>query len=71
MVNIRGIERAQPHKADAPALEARQLTKRFDGTFALEDVSFAVGHGERVALVGPNGAGKSTLFQIVAGVIES
>ncbi|KAA3642952.1 MAG: metal ABC transporter ATP-binding protein [Chloroflexi bacterium] len=71
MVNIRGIERAQPHKAKAPALEAIQLTRRYEGDYALEDVSFQVDRGERVAVVGPNGAGKSTLFQIVAGVLAS
>jgi lipopolysaccharide transport system ATP-binding protein len=37
---------------------------------ALRDLSFAIGDGERVALVGPNGAGKTTLLRTVAGVYE-
>jgi lipopolysaccharide transport system ATP-binding protein len=37
---------------------------------ALRDMSFRIGHGERVALVGPNGAGKTTLLRTLAGVYE-
>lgn len=35
----------------------------------LEDISFAIRRGERVAVVGPNGAGKSTLFQVIVGLL--
>lgn len=38
-----------------------------DGRPLLDDVTFRVGEGSRVALVGPNGVGKSTLLRIVAG----
>jgi manganese/iron transport system ATP-binding protein len=57
------------HDPKAPILEARKLTVRYDGRFALEDLTFHLHAGERVAVVGPNGAGKSTLFKVVAGVL--
>jgi len=69
MHEIRATERAQPHNVKAPALEAVRLTKRYEATYAVQELSFTVDHGERVALVGPNGAGKSTLFQMIAGVL--
>ena len=49
-------------------LEVRNVSKRFGGTQALDDVSMAVSGGEIVALLGENGAGKSTLIKIIAGV---
>lgn len=42
----------------------------YNGNAALDDVSFTLERGERVAVVGPNGAGKSTLFQVLAGVLS-
>jgi manganese/iron transport system ATP-binding protein len=58
-----------PHDPDAPILEVKQLTVRYDEHFALENITFDLHAGERVAVVGPNGAGKSTLFKVVAGVL--
>ncbi len=55
---------------DAPILEAVHVTVRYDGRAALDDVSFRLRNGERVAVVGPNGAGKSTLFKVIAGVLN-
>jgi manganese/iron transport system ATP-binding protein len=63
------IGRHVEHQAEAPILEVSNLTVRYNGRPALEDVSFQLASGEQVAVVGPNGAGKSTLFQVIAGVL--
>lgn len=50
-------------------LRVERISKHFDGTQALADVSLTVEAGEAHALVGENGAGKSTLAKVMAGVI--
>jgi ABC-type branched-subunit amino acid transport system ATPase component len=54
-----------------PRLAIQNLTRRFGGLTAVDDVTFAVAPGETIAVVGPNGAGKSTLFQLINGVIRA
>ena len=58
------------HLEDTSILDISNLFVRFDSRLALDDVSFQLHHGERVAVVGPNGAGKSTLFKAIAGVLK-
>jgi branched-chain amino acid transport system ATP-binding protein len=51
----------------AEALVVRNLSKRFGGLRAVQDLSFSVNEGETVALIGPNGAGKTTSFNLISG----
>ena len=52
-----------------PLFEARGLTRRFHGLIAVNDVTFAVKHGEILGLIGPNGAGKTTLISLISGTL--
>lgn len=53
-------------------LEARQVTKRFGGLVANEDVSLVLAGapGQVVSVIGPNGAGKSTFFKMLSGFLR-
>ena len=51
-------------------LEARALTKYYNHTAAVRDVSFTVKPGEILGYLGPNGAGKSTTVKMLTGLIE-
>lgn len=50
------------------ALAVEGLSLRYGPVIALDDVSFSVAAGERVALVGPNGAGKTSVLNCISGV---
>lgn len=53
--------------AGSPILEARNVTRRFGGVVAVNDVSLQVHPREIVGLIGPNGSGKSTMVNLVTG----
>ena len=55
--------------SEAPAIEAKGLTKRFGEFTAAQDVSFTVPRGHIFGLLGPNGAGKSTTFKMLCGLL--
>jgi branched-chain amino acid transport system ATP-binding protein len=51
-----------------PLLSLTDVTRRFGGLKAVDNVSLSIGQGEILGLIGPNGAGKSTLINVVTGV---
>lgn len=52
-------------------LSVNQLTRRFGGLVAVDDLSFALEEGEILGLIGPNGAGKTTVFNCLSGFLSA
>ena len=74
---IRPSSRKYPYIDFRPAREignevltVEHLSKTIDGVKVLDDISFVVGHEDKIAFVGSNGLAKTTLFQILAGEME-
>jgi ABC-2 type transport system ATP-binding protein len=59
-----------PGRADAPALMAQGLSKRFGARVAVADFTLTVAPGESFALVGPDGAGKTTVMRLLVGIMD-
>ena len=51
-------------------LEVRNLTKRYNGIPAVENISFSIRRGQILGYLGPNGSGKSTTLKMLTGLIE-
>ncbi len=51
-------------------LETHDLSKRFGGVAAVDEVDFSLNEGELRCLIGPNGAGKSTFFKMLCGQLK-
>jgi len=54
----------------APFFEVENLTKRFGGLVAVNNVSFQIGRDEIVGLIGPNGSGKTTMVRCIIGIFK-
>src|SRR5918992_1271682 len=68
-LNTQGYETQAPYVARVPepAIEVRDLRKRYADVEAVRGLSFRVERGEVVGLLGPNGAGKTTTVEILEG----
>ncbi len=73
--------RGVTHNLETPTLELREVSVAYaagaqgvttnrSSQYALQNVTFQVEGGERIAVVGPNGAGKSTLFKLIVGTLQ-
>jgi ABC-2 type transport system ATP-binding protein len=58
----------QAPAAGGPMIEARNITKRYGNTLAVDDLSFDVKPGRVTGFLGPNGAGKTTTMRIILGL---
>lgn len=58
------------HQHHKPLLKFENVSFRYDGTTALDNISLEIQSGEQIAVIGPNGAGKSTLFKLIAGLLQ-
>jgi branched-chain amino acid transport system permease protein len=63
----RRCKKPQPPMGET-ILEAKDVTRKFGGLVANNNMSLSVKAGEILALIGPNGAGKSTMFNQLSGV---
>ena len=58
-----------PKVSSPEVVQVKDLEKKFDRFVAVDNVSFAVNHGEIFGFLGPNGAGKSTTIRMLCGII--
>lgn len=65
------ISLAGADKSGTRVIEAKGISKTFDGRTLFEDFSVRINRGDRVGIIGPNGAGKSTLLKVLLGEIEA
>ncbi|NMC11336.1 MAG: metal ABC transporter ATP-binding protein [Chloroflexi bacterium] len=57
------------HQPETPILDVSSLSVVYDSIVALDNITFRLEAGQRMAVIGPNGAGKTTLFKVIAGVL--
>lgn len=61
------VESAHGRNFGAPIMEMKNITMRFGGVVAIQDISFDILEGEIRAIIGPNGAGKSSMLNVING----
>ena len=65
--SAQGYETADGRKIGGPVMEMENITLRFGGVTAIENISFDILEGEIRAIIGPNGAGKSSMLNVING----
>ena len=53
-----------------PVLSVDSISVSFETRRVLDEISFSVNQGDKIAFIGGNGAGKSTLFKVVKGIVR-
>jgi len=66
-IGSNGHTQAPANGVTGPLLDVRNLTVRYGGVVAVDNVSFSVEQGQIVGLIGPNGAGKTTTIDALCG----
>ena len=59
------------HRDEAPAIELKHVTKYYDDTRVLKDISFSVKRGETKIILGGSGSGKSTILKLIIGLVQA
>lgn len=71
VINTRdGLEKRQKIEENGVILEIKNITKKFGGLTASNNINFDINYGELLGVIGPNGAGKSTLFNMLTGLLK-
>lgn len=60
---------SESNGSEMTLLETRDLTKRFGGLLAVDNLNLRVDKGEILGLIGPNGSGKTTIYNMITGVL--
>jgi len=53
-----------------PSIEVKNISKKFEDSIAIQDISFKLDKGKLLTLLGPSGSGKTTILRLIAGLIE-
>ncbi len=53
-----------------PSIEVKNISKKFEDSIAIQDISFKLEEGKLLTLLGPSGSGKTTILRLIAGLIE-